>query len=102
MAQAMRRALGESQMVLTDSAESHVFQVQGSIELDPAADGRQRVVVRWTVKRGDGTQIGDLEQANTVRAGALQGNWDKLAPIVALAAVDAVVELIERDRSRAR
>ncbi|HJQ57035.1 MAG TPA: hypothetical protein VJ890_09025, partial [Vineibacter sp.] len=94
---AMRRALGESQMVLVNSKDTGVFEVQGSVDLGPAVDGRQRVVVRWFVKRADGQQIGDLEQANTVPAGSLDGNWDKLAPLVALAAVDAVVELITRD-----
>jgi len=100
MTSAMRRALGESQMVLVDRAEPGSFQVQGNVELSPPAEGRQRVVIRWIIRRGDGTQIGDLEQANTVRAGSLEGNWDKLAPLVALAAVDTVVDLINRDRAR--
>lgn len=95
---AMRRALGESQMVLIDGKEPGSFEVQGTVELAPPLEGRQRVVIRWFVRRADGTQIGDLEQANTVAAGTLDSNWDKLAPIVALAAVDAVVELISRDR----
>ena len=97
---AMRRALGESQMVLVDRAEAGTFLVQGSVELPPPADGRQRVIIRWFVKRGDGSLIGDLEQANTVRAGSLEGHWVQLAPVVAEAAVDSVVELIELDRSR--
>jgi len=96
MTSAMRRALGESQMVLVDRAEPDAFQIQGSIELSAPVEGRQRVVVRWVIRRGDGTQIGDLEQANTVRAGSLDGNWDRLAPIVALAAADGVVDLIAR------
>ena len=96
MTSAMRRVLGESQMVLVDRAEPDAFQIQGSIELSPPVEGRQRVVVRWVVRRGDGTQIGDLEQANTVRAGSLDGNWERLAPIVALAAADGVVDLITR------
>jgi hypothetical protein len=100
LAAAMRRALGESQMVLVDRAEAGSFQVQGSVELPPPADGRQRVIIRWFVKRGDGSLIGDLEQANTVRAGSLEGHWAQLAPVVAEAAVDSVVELIALDRSR--
>ncbi|TXL73447.1 hypothetical protein FHP25_21175 [Vineibacter terrae] len=99
LASAMRRAMGESQMVLVDRTEATVFQIQGSVALAAPAEGRQRVVIRWIIKRGDGTQIGDLEQANTVQAGSLEGNWDKLAPIVALAAADGVVELINRDRA---
>lgn len=101
LASAMRRALGESQMVLIDAKEPGSFEVQGTVEVAPPVEGRQRVVIRWFVKRADGTQIGDLEQANTVAAGGLDSNWDKLAPIVALAAVDAVVELISRDRGSA-
>ncbi len=100
MTSAMRRALGESQVVVVDRTEPGIFQVHGSVELAPPAEGRQRVVIRWIIRRGDGTQIGDLEQANTVRAGGLDGNWDKLAPLVALAAVDTVVDLITRDRAR--
>jgi hypothetical protein len=100
MTSAMRRALGESQMVLVDRAEPGAFQVQGSVELSPPVEGRQRVVIRWLIRRADGTQIGDLEQANTIRAGSLDGNWDKLAPLVALAVVDTVVDLINRDRAR--
>jgi len=96
MTSAMRRVLGESQMVLVDRPEPDAFQIQGSIELTPPVEGRQRVVVRWVIRRNDGTQIGDLEQANTVRAGSLDGNWDRLAPIVALAAADGVVDLIAR------
>jgi hypothetical protein len=96
MTSAMRRALGESQMVLVDRTEPGVFQVQGSIQLAPPAEGKQRVVIRWVILRSDGTQVGDLEQANSVAAGSLDGNWEKLSPIVALAAVDAVVELINR------
>jgi hypothetical protein len=99
MTSAMRRALGESQMVLVDRTEPGVFQVQGSIQLAPPAEGKQRVVIRWVILRSDGTQVGDLEQANSVAAGSLDGNWEKLSPLVALAAVDAVVELINRDRA---
>ncbi len=99
LASAMRRVMGESQMVLVDRTEPTVFQIQGSVSLAAPVDGRQRVVIRWVIKRGDGPQIGDLEQANTVQAGSLDGNWDKLAPIVALAAADGVVELINRDRA---
>lgn len=99
MTSAMRRALGESQMVLTNRAEPGGYQVQGSVEVSPPAEGRQRIVIRWIVKRSDGTQIGDLEQANAVRAGSLDGSWDRLAPIVALAAVESIVDLINRDRA---
>jgi len=100
MTSAMRRALGESEMVLADNAGPDVFQVQGSFESSPPVEGRQRVVIRWVVRRGDGSQIGDLEQANDVDAGSLDGGWDKLALLVATAAVDAVVDLITRDRIR--
>ncbi|WP_178130762.1 hypothetical protein [Reyranella sp. CPCC 100927] len=100
MTSAMRRALGESQMVLVDRAESDAFQIQGTVELAPPVEGRQRVVIRWVIRRGDGTQIGDLEQANTVRAGSLDGNWERLAPIVALAASDGIADLIARDRNK--
>jgi hypothetical protein len=85
-------------MVLVNHKEPGSFDVQGSVELSPPEQGRQRIVIRWFVKRADGTQVGDLEQANTVAAGSVEGNWDKLAPLVALAAVDSIIELISRER----
>jgi hypothetical protein len=73
------------------------------VEQKPPGIGRAlNPVTRRVVKRGNGTPIGDLEQANNIRAGSLDGHWHELARIVALAAVDAVVELIERDRASGR
>jgi hypothetical protein len=99
MTEAMQRVLGQSMMVLVNRPQPGAWRVEGSVELSAPVEGRQRIVIRWVVKRGDGTPIGDLEQANNIRAGSLDGHWHELAPIVALAAVDAVVELIERDRA---
>lgn len=98
MTAAMRRALGVSQMVLVNHKEPGSYDVQGTVDLSPPEQGRQRIVIRWFVKRADGTQVGDLEQANSIAAGRLEGNWDKLAPLVTLAAVDSIIELISRDR----
>ncbi|QQS11180.1 MAG: hypothetical protein IPK81_16510 [Rhodospirillales bacterium] len=95
---AMRRALGESQIVLVDQNEPGGFQLQGTVELGAAVEGRQRLTIRWVLKRGDGAEVGDLAQSNNVRAGSLTGHWGELAPIIALAASEGVVTLLNRAR----
>lgn len=92
----MRRALGESQVVLVDTADATTMTVMGSVEISPPAEGAQRIVIRWIVKGPGGEQLGDLEQANTIKAGALNGQWGGVAHVIALAASEGVLQLINR------
>lgn len=92
----MRRALGESQIVLVDAPDGNAMTVIGSVEISPPAEGRQRIVIRWVLKGPGGVQLGDLEQANTIKAGALNGDWGGVAHVIALAASEGILELINR------
>ncbi|MGE0424924.1 MAG: hypothetical protein AB7O88_21880 [Reyranellaceae bacterium] len=92
----MRRALGESQIVLVDAPDSNSMTVVGSVEISPPAEGKQRIVIRWVLKGPGGAQLGDLEQANTIRAGALNGEWGGVADVIALAASEGILQLINR------
>jgi hypothetical protein len=92
----MRRALGESEVIVTDSPDGSTFTVMGSVEISPPAEGKQRIVIRWVVKGAGSEQIGDLEQANTIKAGALNGEWGGVAHVIALAASEGILDLIGR------
>lgn len=92
----MRRALGESQVVLVDAPDATTMTVAGSVEISPPAEGKQRIVIRWVLKGPGGDQLGDLEQANTIKAGALNGEWGGVAHVIALAASAGILELLER------
>jgi len=92
----MRRALGENQVVLVDAPDANSLTVIGSVEISAPAEGKQRIVIRWIVKGPGGDQLGDLEQANTIKAGALNGEWGGIAHVIALAASEGILELITR------
>ena len=97
---AMRRALGESEVVIVDGAEAGAMTLEGAVTLTPPAEGRQRLTIRWVLKDRDGRQIGDLEQGNPIRAGSLDKEWGGLAHVVAMAAAEGVMELIVRARAQ--
>jgi hypothetical protein len=92
----MRRALGESEIVLVDAADGNAVTVIGSVEISAPAEGKQRIVIRWVLKGPGGEQLGDLEQANVIKAGALNGEWGGVAHVIALAASEGILELIRR------
>lgn len=98
----MRRALGEQQVVLVDAPDATTMTVIGSVEISPPAEGAQRVVIRWVLKGPGGEQLGDLEQANTIKAGALNGEWGGVAHVIALAASEGILDLMTRAGGGAR
>ena len=71
----------------------------GKRRLSPPVEGRQRIVIRRAVKRGDRPRSATRSRRTIFPPAVSMAIGTKLAPIVALAAVDAVVELIERDRA---
>lgn len=95
----MRRALGESQVVLVDAPDATTMTVIGSVEISPPTEGKQRIVIRWILKGPGGDQLGDLEQANDIKAGALNGQWGGVAHVIALAASEGLLDLIGRARA---
>jgi hypothetical protein len=99
LTRSMRRSLGSSQMILVDHADPQAFTVAGTVTVSPVQDGRQRVSIKWVVSAPGGQRVGDLEQANAVPAGALNGPWGGLADVITIAATDAVVDLIRRARA---
>lgn len=98
----MRRALGEQQVVLVDAPDATTMTVIGSVEISPPAEGAQRIVIRWVLKGPGGEQLGDLEQANTIKAGALNGEWGGVAHVIALAASEGILDLMTRAGGGAR
>ena len=96
----MRRALGSSKIVIVDAAGSDVFTVVGTVNLTPIDDQKGQLVVKWFLKDPTGKTVGDLEQSNPVPLAAARGSWAGFGDIVATAASEGILELIDRARSR--
>lgn len=98
----MRRALGSSKIVIVDAAASDVFTVVGTVTMSPIDERMAKLVIKWFVKDPSGKTIGDLEQSNPVPLAAAKGSWAGFGDIVATAASEGVLELLEKAINRPR
>ena len=98
----MRRALGSSKIVIVDADGPGVFTVVGTVSLTAIDDQKGQLVVKWLVKDPAGKNVGDLEQANPVPLAAAKGSWAGFGDIVATAASEGVLELLEKAINRPR
>lgn len=96
----MRRALGSSKIVIVDAAGADVFTVIGNVNLTAIDDKRGQLVIKWLVKDPAGRNVGDLEQSNPVPLAATKGTWAGFGDIVATAASEGVLELLEKAINR--
>jgi hypothetical protein len=98
----MRRALGSSKIVVMDSAGADTFSVVGRVKLTAIDDTRGQLEVTWFLKDPSGKEIGKVEQSNPVPLAATRGSWAGFGDIVAQAAVEGVLELLDKALSKAR
>jgi hypothetical protein len=98
----MRRALGSSKIVIVDAAANDVFTVVGTVNLTPIDERMAKLVIKWFVKDPSGKNVGDLEQSNPVPLAAAKGSWAGFGDIVATAASEGVLELLEKAINRPR
>lgn len=98
----MRRALGSNKLVIVDAADAEAFTVVGTVNLTPIDDRTARLVVKWVLKSPSGRTIGDIEQANPVPMAAARGSWAGFGDIVAAAASEGVLELLDKAINRPR
>jgi hypothetical protein len=96
----MRRALGSSKIVIVDAAGPDIFTVVGTVSLTPIDDQKAQLVIKWFVKDPAGKTVGDLEQSNPVPLAAAKGSWAGFGDIVATAASEGVLELLEKAINR--
>jgi len=98
----MRRALGSSKLVIVDQAEGEAFTIVGTVSMTPIDDRMARLVVKWVVKDPAGKNIGDIDQSNPVPLAAAKGSWAGFGDIVASAASEGVLELLEKAINKPR
>jgi hypothetical protein len=96
----MRRALGSSRIVVMDKAAADVFTVTGAVKLTPIDDRSGQLSVTWRLKDPAGKEIGKVEQANPVPLAATRGTWAGFGDIVAAAAVEGILELLDKAREQ--
>jgi len=98
----MRRALGSSKIVVVDTPGADTFTVAGTVSLTPIDEKVGKLVVKWVLKDPAGQNVGDIEQSNPVPLAAARGSWAGFGDIVATAASEGVLELLNKALNRPR
>jgi hypothetical protein len=98
----MRRALGSSRIVVIDRAAADTFTVEGSVSLTAIDDRTGHLLVKWVLKDPSGKAVGDLEQSNPVPLAATRGSWAGFGDVVAAAASEGIVQLLDKALSQPR
>ena len=98
----MRRALGSNKIVVIDKPGGDTFTVTGAVSLAPIDERTVQLTIKWTLKDPSGKDIGNIEQANPVPAAATRGSWAGFGDIVASAAVEGVLELLDKALTKPR
>ena len=92
----MRRALGSNRVVVIDKPGNDTFTIAGSVRLAPIDERLTQLTVIWVLKDPKGKEVGNLEQSNPVPIAATKGSWAGFGDIVASAAVDGVLQLLDK------
>jgi len=92
----MRRALGSNRIVVIDKADSDTFTVSATVSLAPIDEHSTQLTINWLLNDPSGREVGKIEQSNPVPMAATRGTWAGFGDIVASAAVEGVLELLEK------
>ena len=96
----MRRALGSSRIVVIDKAGPDTFTIGATVKLTPIDDRSVQLAISWVLTDPSGKEVGKVEQTNPVPIAATKGSWVGFGDIVAAAAVEGVLELLEKALAR--
>jgi hypothetical protein len=92
----MRRALGSNKIIVIDRGGNDTFVVVGTVGVTPVDERTVQLTVKWVLKDPSGKEVGNIEQANPVPAAATRGSWAGFGDIVAAAAVEGVLDLLDK------
>lgn len=102
LTRAMRYALMGAKVSVTSERLAARHVLKADVRVDAAQDGKQSVVIRWTVIHPDGRHAGNAVQRNVVPAGTFDGRWGEMAAIIAAAAVGGIRDVLDQAENTAR
>ena len=98
LTKAMRKTLSAAGWPVATARAKDALTILGQAELFAPKDGKQQVVLLWTVQTPDGKSLGDVQQANVIPANSLGSGWGSAASAVTAAAAPAIVAIINKYR----
>lgn len=98
----MRRALGSNRIVVLDKPGDDTYSVSANVSLATMDDRMTQLSISWVLKDPAGKEIGKVDQSNPVPIAATKGSWAGFGDIVATAAVEGILELLEKAINKPR
>jgi hypothetical protein len=102
LAGGMRRALGSNRIVVSDAPGGDVYLISANVGLATMDDRLTQLTITWYLKDPSGKEVGKVDQSNPVPIAATRGTWAGFGDIVATAAVEGILELLEKANARPR
>ena len=82
----------------TDDPAQAGYILQGLVDVAVPESGRQKVLIVWKVTTGDGRDVGQASQENTLPQESLSGPWDRVAVTVVAAVFGSIDQMLEGAR----
>jgi hypothetical protein len=92
---AMREVLRASGWPVIDAPRNDAISIKGRVSVADAVGPTQTVKIKWVVQAPDGKVLGNIDQANDVPAGSLDGGWGENAKFASEAAAEGIFKLIQ-------
>ena len=97
LAAAVSRRLAKAGFRQATAFEASIYEVQGSVRLNPGPGSKQTVKIVWVVFDPNGTQLGVVSQEKVIRNGSLDKKWGKAADAAAQAAAADILALLPKE-----
>ncbi|OHC75804.1 MAG: hypothetical protein A3G18_12655 [Rhodospirillales bacterium RIFCSPLOWO2_12_FULL_58_28] len=93
---AIKEALRLTDVSITEDPRQMDYVLKGEVKMTAADQGKQKVLVIWTVLTPAGGEVGKATQENITPTGSLDGSWGETASMVATAAVNGIADILGR------
>lgn len=94
---ALRSVLTQRGFLVLEKAKPEGFVIEGGMTSEAISGNQEKVVLTWRVLDAtDGSFIGQIEQANVIPMGTLDGPWGDIAAVIAVGTADGVLQLLHK------
>jgi len=100
LTKAIKSALSSADVLITEDSRQASVMLDGSVNIEPLANGQDKVTIVWAISTLDGFEVGRAIQENTVASNILSDSWANEAPKIAAAALDGIERILRTGNSR--
>lgn len=100
LTRAISDELAKAGMIITKTYTDAEFGLKAHVRIDPPKLGKQKVEIDWVVSGNADKEIGRATQKNTVPVGTFEGRWGQMAVMIAAAAANSVIDIVNIERNR--